>query len=52
MFDEIVNMVKYRLGNNPQVARSVPQGQEDATVMVCCKDFLTGEMFLKPMRVR
>jgi uncharacterized protein YidB (DUF937 family) len=30
MFDEIVNMVKHQLGNNPQVAQSVPQGQEDA----------------------
>jgi uncharacterized protein YidB (DUF937 family) len=30
MFDEIVNMVKHQLGNNPQVAQLVPQGQEDA----------------------
>ena len=30
MFDEIVNMVKHQLGNNPQVDQSVPQGQEDA----------------------
>jgi uncharacterized protein YidB (DUF937 family) len=30
MFDEIVNIVKHQLGNNPQVAQLVPQGQEDA----------------------
>lgn len=30
MFDEIVNMVKQQLGNNPQVAGSLPAGEEDA----------------------
>jgi len=30
MFDEIVNMVKHQLGNNPQVASSIPVGEEDA----------------------
>lgn len=30
MFDEIVNMVKHQLGNNPQVASSIPAGEEDA----------------------
>jgi uncharacterized protein YidB (DUF937 family) len=30
MFDEIVNMVKHQLGNNPQVASSLPPEQQDA----------------------
>lgn len=30
MFDEIVNLVKHQLGNNPQVAPVLPAGQEDA----------------------
>lgn len=30
MFDEIVNMVKHKLGNNPEVAASIPSGQADA----------------------
>ncbi|MFL5787532.1 MAG: hypothetical protein ACJ748_05735 [Flavisolibacter sp.] len=29
MFDEILNMVKQHLGNNPQVASTIPEGQED-----------------------
>ena len=30
MFDEIVNMVKNQLGNNPQVSQSLPTGKEEA----------------------
>jgi hypothetical protein len=29
MFNEILNMVKEHLGNNPQVASTIPEGQED-----------------------
>ena len=29
MFDQILNMVKEHLGNNPQVASNIPEGQED-----------------------
>lgn len=29
MFDEILNLVKEHLGNNPQVANAIPAGQED-----------------------
>jgi uncharacterized protein YidB (DUF937 family) len=28
MFDEILNMVKQQLGNNPQVAKAIPPGQQ------------------------
>ena len=30
MFDQILNLVKEHLGNNPQVASAIPPGQEDA----------------------
>jgi len=30
MFDEILNLVKEHLGNNPEVAASIPAGQADA----------------------
>ncbi len=30
MFDQVVSMVKEHMGNNPQVAQSIPPGQEDA----------------------
>lgn len=30
MFDEILNLVKEHMGNNPQVAAAIPAGQEDA----------------------
>ena len=30
MFDEILNLVKEHLGNNPEVAAAIPAGQEDA----------------------
>ncbi len=30
MFDQILDLVKEHLGNNPQVANSIPAGQEDA----------------------
>ncbi len=30
MFDEILNLVKEHLGSNPQIANSIPAGQEDA----------------------
>ena len=30
MFDEILQMVKEHLGNNPQVAATIPAGQADA----------------------
>jgi uncharacterized protein YidB (DUF937 family) len=30
MFDEILQMVKEHLGNNPQVSANLPEGQEDA----------------------
>ena len=30
MFDQIVDLVKHQVGNNPQVASAIPAGQEDA----------------------
>ncbi|HEX2606793.1 MAG TPA: hypothetical protein VHK91_05415 [Flavisolibacter sp.] len=30
MFDQILNLVKEHLGNNPQVNAAIPQGQQDA----------------------
>ena len=30
MFDEILNLVKEHLGNNPQIAAVIPPGQEEA----------------------
>jgi hypothetical protein len=30
MFDEILNLVKEHLGNNPQIASAIPAGQADA----------------------
>jgi len=30
MFDQILNLVKQQVGSNPQVASSIPAGQEDA----------------------
>ncbi|GAA4318736.1 hypothetical protein [Flaviaesturariibacter amylovorans] len=30
MFDQVVNMVKQQLGNDPHVANAIPAGQEDA----------------------
>ncbi|MDQ6901906.1 MAG: hypothetical protein M3139_02695 [Bacteroidota bacterium] len=30
MFDEILQLVKEHLGNNPQVSAAIPAGQEDA----------------------
>jgi hypothetical protein len=30
MFDQILDLVKQHLGNNPQIASSIPAGQEDA----------------------
>ena len=30
MFDEILNLVKEHLGNNPQISSAIPTGQEDA----------------------
>lgn len=30
MFDEILNLVKEHLGNNPQISSAIPPGQEDA----------------------
>ncbi len=30
MFDEILNLVKEHLGNNPEIASSLPAGQADA----------------------
>jgi hypothetical protein len=30
MFDQILNLVKDQLGNNPQVSSAIPAGQEDA----------------------
>jgi hypothetical protein len=30
MFDEILNLVKEHLGNNPEVAAAIPAGQADA----------------------
>lgn len=30
MFDQIKNLVKEHLGNNPEVANAIPAGQEDA----------------------
>ena len=30
MFDEILNLVKEHLANNPEIAAAIPSGQEDA----------------------
>jgi hypothetical protein len=30
MFDEILNLVKEHMGNNPAIAAAIPAGQEDA----------------------
>ena len=30
MFDQVLNLVKEHLGNNPQVASAIPPGQQDA----------------------
>ena len=30
MFDEILNLVKEHLGNNPEISSAIPAGQEDA----------------------
>ena len=30
IFDQILNFVKEHLGNNPEVAKAIPAGQEDA----------------------
>ena len=30
MFDQVLNLVKEHMGNNPQVAAAIPKGQEEA----------------------
>lgn len=42
MFDEIVNMVKHQLGNNPQVASAIPASQQQQVHEEVAKQISTG----------
>ena len=42
MFDQILDMVKQHIGNNPQVAAAIPPGQEEAVHHEVAKQITTG----------
>jgi len=42
MFDQILDMVKQHIGNDPQVASAIPPGQEDAVHHEVAKQITTG----------
>lgn len=42
MFDQILEMVKQHIGNNPEVAAAIPAGQEDAVHKEIAKQVTSG----------